>query len=80
MPLDEIKPAATLDTRGLSCPMPLLKAKQVMEQLSPGEVLEIIGTDPGSRVDLPAWSKYAGHTFLKSTEQGGAFKFYIKKG
>lgn len=79
MNLDGLKPAMTLDTKGLSCPMPLLKAKKVMEKLAAGEVLEVLGTDPGSKNDFPGWCERAGHTFLGTREADGFFMFYIKK-
>ena len=78
--MDKIDPKATIDARGLTCPLPLLKAKQHMEKLEQGEILEILGTDPGSEIDLPTWSKHAGHVFLGSEEDGDGFRFYIKKG
>ncbi len=78
--MDTVEPKATVDARGLACPLPLLKAKQHMEKLGQGDVLEILGTDSGSKIDLPAWSKHAGHVFLGSEEDSNGFRFYIKKG
>ncbi|OGQ97562.1 MAG: preprotein translocase subunit TatC [Deltaproteobacteria bacterium RIFOXYD12_FULL_57_12] len=81
MDLDDIAPDVTIDAKGLTCPMPLLKAKQAMEKLASGQVLAVLGTDPGSQVDLPGWCKYAGHTFLGSREEAaGSYIYYLKKG
>lgn len=78
--MDTIKADKTLDAKGLDCPMPLLKAKKAMETLERGQVLEILGTDEGSKVDLPGWCERVGHTFLGVKEEASYFRFYIKKG
>ena len=77
--LDNIKADKTLDAKGLSCPMPLLKAKKEIDALESGQVLEIIGSDEGSKVDLPGWCKRVGHSYLGVIEEAYFFKFYIKK-
>ena len=70
----------TLDCKGLSCPMPIIKlSKTLKKQMKSGEVLEMIGTDPGSKSDVPAWCEKTGNTLLESKEEDGAFIFYIKK-
>ena len=80
MDLDTIKADKTLDAKGLECPMPLLKSKKVIDTLEPGQILEILGTDEGSKIDLPGWCKRVGHTYLGVKEKGSYLKFYIKKG
>ena len=80
MDLDTIKVDKTLDAKGLVCPMPLLKSKKAIDALEPGQVLEILGTDEGSKIDLPGWCERVGHTYLGVKEEGSYFKFYIKKG
>lgn len=69
-----------LDAKGLSCPMPIVKTKKAMNELASGEVLEIHATDKGSKNDLTAWAKSTGHELVKSEEDNGVFKFWIKKG
>lgn len=76
---DGITPSRTLDVKGLSCPMPLLRAKKEMDRLNSGDILEIIGTDPGSRIDMPGWCARAGHEYLGEKEDAGFFHFYMKK-
>ena len=78
--MDTIKVAKTLDAKGLDCPMPLLKAKKAIEALERGQVLEILGTDEGSKIDLPGWCERVGHTFLGAKDEENFFRFYIKKG
>ncbi|MFC0238760.1 sulfurtransferase TusA family protein [Fictibacillus phosphorivorans] len=70
----------TLDTKGLSCPMPIVKTKKAMDTLASGDILEVLATDKGAVNDLSAWSKSSGHELLEHTEEGGLFKFYIQKG
>ncbi len=77
--MDNIKPDKTLDAKGLDCPMALLKAKKAMDAMDSGQVLEIIGTDEGSKVDLPGWCERVGHSYLGVKEEATYFKFYIKK-
>lgn len=76
----DVKPDEVLDVQGLCCPMPVVKSKKAIDALEMGQVLEIIGTDPGSKGDLPAWANRAGHEFLGSTEEGDVFHFFVKKG
>jgi tRNA 2-thiouridine synthesizing protein A len=71
--------ALTLDARGLSCPMPLLRTKKEIEKIKSGEILEILGTDPGSRNDIPGWCSRAGHEYQGEKEDKGFIRFYIKK-
>lgn len=81
MEVDRIKADDSLDTKGLICPMPLLKTKKAMAKIESGKILEVIGTDPGSKNDLPGWCERSGHQFLGMVEgDGGVFRFYIKKG
>ena len=76
----DVKGNLTLDAKGLSCPMPLLRTKKEIGKLKSGEILEILGTDPGSRNDLPGWCEKSGHTFLGEREGDGFIHFFIKKG
>jgi tRNA 2-thiouridine synthesizing protein A len=75
----EIKADETLDARGMGCPMPLLKAKKAFEKLGPGQVLEIVGTDPGSKNDFPNWAQRTGNEYLGFVEESDHYKFYLKK-
>jgi len=70
----------TLDCKGLSCPMPIIKLSKTMKKMKTGEILEMIGTDPGSKSDVPAWCSKTGNEFIEQNNDDGAFIFYIKKG
>lgn len=61
-------PDSTLDASGLQCPMPLLKTKLALRDLSPGQVLEVIATDAGSLVDIPRYLEKSPHTLLSQSE------------
>ena len=75
----EFSVAQTIDTKGMNCPLPVLRAKKVISALEVGDVIEILATDPGAAKDFEAFSRVTGHDLMKSTEEGGVFKFLIKK-
>ena len=68
-----------LDASGLNCPLPILRAKKSLSGMSAGQVLHIIATDPGSVKDFEAFAKQTGNELMESMEEGGKFKFLIKK-
>ncbi len=70
---------ADLDATGLTCPMPLLKAKQALNKLAPGQTLSVICTDPGSVKDFQVFSKQSGHGLLESAEADGKFYYRLQK-
>jgi len=76
---ETVKPDQTLDVRGMGCPMPLLKAKKAIEAIGAGQVLEVLGTDPGSMSDFASWAGKTGHEYLGHTEDAGHFKHYLRK-
>jgi tRNA 2-thiouridine synthesizing protein A len=73
-------PAASLDAKGLSCPLPVVKARLEIEKLEGGDVLEVLATDPGSVADFANWTKMSGHELLDSGEEDGVYRYLIKKG
>jgi tRNA 2-thiouridine synthesizing protein A len=81
MDLHAIQPYSVLDARGLTCPMPLLKTKKELKGVPVGEILEIWGTDPGSKNDIPHFGDKGGNTFLGFfDDDGGYTRYFIKKG
>ena len=80
MDLAIVKPDRTIDVKGMSFQMPLLKTKKAVESIASGQILEVLGTDPGCKNDLPNWCARSGHEFLGDKEDAGVFCFYIKKG
>ncbi|MEW6032148.1 MAG: sulfurtransferase TusA family protein [Bacillota bacterium] len=69
-----------VDARGTSCPGPILAAKKSIAEVPPGEVMEVLATDSGTRKDLPAWSRKMGHEFLGVLEEPGYLRLFIKRG
>lgn len=68
----------TLDCKGLSCPMPIIKLSKAVKKMSSGETIEMIGTDPGSKSDVPAWCSKMGHELVETSEENGEYHFLIK--
>ena len=68
-----------LDATGLSCPLPLLRTKKMLSDLSAGQILKVTATDPGSMKDFQAFAKMTGNELLEAWEQEGMFHFLIKK-
>ena len=67
-----------LDTQGLNCPLPILKAKKAMSGLAPGATLEILATDPGAAEDFEAFCRITGHTLLEQSDVAGVYRFVIQ--
>ena len=68
-----------LDTKGLNCPLPILKAKKALKPIAPGETLEILSTDPGSVADFAAFCRATGNELLEQDEDGGVYRFVLRK-
>ena len=76
----EIDITETLDVKGLSCPMPIVKTKGAIDDLAAGEVLEVVATDPGSVSDIEGWASGTdGVTLLEQEEGDELFKHYVRK-
>ncbi|WP_018924361.1 sulfurtransferase TusA family protein [Salsuginibacillus kocurii] len=69
----------TIDAEGLVCPMPIVKTKKMIDELSPGEVLEIRATDRGSLADMKGWAQTTGHQYLGTQEEGEVLIHYLRK-
>ena len=68
-----------LDTKGMNCPLPILKAKKAIKGLDDGETLQVLSTDPGSVKDFEAFCRSTGNELLDSSEADGVFTYMIKK-
>ncbi len=75
----DVKPDATLDCKGMNCPIPVIKTKKAIENLKPGQFLLVEVTDAGSKSDIPALLKRTGNELVEMKESGGVFSFLIKK-
>lgn len=68
-----------IDTRGLNCPLPILRAKKALADIDSGQILKVTATDPGSVRDFAAFAKQTGHPLVGSSESGQEFVFFLKK-
>ena len=68
-----------VDARGLSCPLPLLKAKQALNSVNPGSIIEVLSDDPSSERDFNVFSKQSGNELLLVQNLDNVFTFRIKK-
>ncbi len=68
-----------LDTKGLSCPLPILRAKKALAELDSGQVLKIVATDPGSMRDFRAFAKQTGNELLAQETEGALFIHFLKR-
>ncbi len=77
--MEDITIDESLDTCGLNCPLPLLKAKQALNKMGAGQVLEVVATDPGSVRDFEVFARQSGHVLLKSVEDDGTYTHWLRK-
>ena len=68
-----------LDARGLNCPLPILRAKKALTDMTGGQVLRILSTDPGSVKAFQAFAKQTGNELLGSAENNKEFEFFLKR-
>jgi tRNA 2-thiouridine synthesizing protein A len=69
----------TVDTSGQCCPVPIVETNRAIKAMQPGEVLELIATDIGSRTDIPVWCDRTGHELLRAEQAGKTFRYYVRK-
>jgi tRNA 2-thiouridine synthesizing protein A len=68
-----------LDARGLKCPMPIVRTAQQIKSVAPGDLLEVLATDPGSVADFNAWSRTTGNYIVESSAADGVFRFVLRR-
>jgi tRNA 2-thiouridine synthesizing protein A len=69
---------ATLDARGLMCPMPIVQLAKKVKEMKSGQVLELLADDVGAKEDVPAWCSRTGNQLVGTEEEGKLLRFYIK--
>lgn len=74
-----VAPDLELDARGLNCPLPILRTKKRLNDMTSGQVLKILATDPMSVRDFHAFSRQTGHELIASGERAGEFFFLLRK-
>lgn len=68
-----------LDVKGLNCPLPILRAKKALTDMTTGQTLRVVATDPGSVKDFAAFCKQTGNPLLSTDAAGNEFTFVIEK-
>ena len=68
-----------IDTRGLNCPLPILKAKKALADMSSGQVLKVVATDPGSVRDFQAFARQTGNELLEQSSNDSEFGHYLRR-
>lgn len=68
-----------LDTRGMNCPLPILKTKKALADMTPGQILKVVSTDAGSVKDMQAFANQTGNPLMSSSEEKGEYIFMMQK-
>jgi tRNA 2-thiouridine synthesizing protein A len=68
-----------IDTRGLNCPLPILKAKKALADMSSGQVLKVVATDPGSMRDFQAFARQTGNELVEQSSVDNEFTHYLRR-
>ncbi|MCC7017514.1 MAG: sulfurtransferase TusA family protein [Rhodospirillales bacterium] len=71
--------SATLDARGLNCPLPILKTKKAIKEVPVGETLKVLSTDPGSVKDMDAFCRTTGNDLVEAGQDGNTYTFLIRR-
>ena len=69
----------TLDCLGLFCPMPVLKVREAIKTMGPGQTLQMLSDDPASEADMKSWTARTGHELVEIDRDGAVFRFVIRK-
>lgn len=77
--MNEEKKVHKLDCVGLYCPAPVMNARETIEKLAPGEMMEVVADDQATQEDIPRWAKRTGHTLLKAWKEEDEFHYLIQK-
>ena len=76
---EAVKAARTLDCLGLYCPEPLFQTRENIDQIKPGEILEVITDDPAAEEDLKRFAKRTGHEIVSFEKNDMQMRFLIKR-
>jgi tRNA 2-thiouridine synthesizing protein A len=68
------------DASGLSCPLPIVKTKKALADMTSGQVLKVIATDPGSVCDMAAFAEQTGNPLIEQSQTDGKYLFLLRKG
>jgi tRNA 2-thiouridine synthesizing protein A len=74
-----VNPDRQIDCTGLFCPMPIVKTREAIAQMTAGQVLAMVSDDPASDPDMRSWAQNTGHELLEVTRTGAVYRFVIRK-
>lgn len=77
--MNKMKSDRCIDLSGSCCPVPIMETNKTMKTMQAGEVLEVISTDVGSRMDIPAWCRRTGNDLLHTEEADGVYRYLIRR-
>lgn len=77
--LKALKSDKVVDARGTACPGPLLAAKKAIGDIQPGQVMEILSSDEGTKNDIPKWCKKMNYEYHGSIDEDGIYRLFLKK-
>jgi tRNA 2-thiouridine synthesizing protein A len=72
-------PDERIDCTGLFCPMPIVRTREALKRMAPGQLLEMLSDDPGSEADMKSWVNISGNDLVDIARAGAVFHFLVKK-
>ena len=72
-------PDRHIDCTGLFCPMPIVKTREALKQMTVGQLLEMLSDDPGSEPDMRSWAQLSGHELVGVSRNGAIYRFLVRK-
>ena len=79
MTTETVAIAQRVDARGLSCPLPIVRTAIAIKTLKPGDLIEVLATDPGSTKDFTAWAKTTGNELVTSSVTDGVYRVLLRR-
>lgn len=77
--MSNLEVAQRVDAKGLSCPMPIVRTAQAIKTVQPGQLIEVVATDPGSVKDFEAWASTTGNALVESDATNGVYRFVLRR-
>ena len=74
-----VNPDRQIDCTGLFCPMPIVKTRDAVREMTVGQVLEMLSDDPASDADMKSWARRTGHDLVAVSKDGSVYRFLVRK-
>ena len=72
-------PDKQIDCTGLYCPIPVVKTREAIGHMAPGQLLEMLSDDPASEADMKSWARITGHELVAVDREGPVYRFFVRK-